>query len=64
MADMSDSVLIGMIFGSTTILTALSFVLVVYRGVRLIERRLESMESNLGEYQSPFKYRNAASAAQ
>jgi hypothetical protein len=44
---MSDNVLIAVIGGGSTFLTALSSLLLVYRGFNSIERRLEVMEADL-----------------
>jgi hypothetical protein len=47
---MSDNVLIAIVGGSTTFLTALSSLLLVYRGFGSIERRLEMIESDLKQF--------------
>jgi hypothetical protein len=44
---MSDNVLIAIIGGGSTFLTALSSLLLVYRGFNSIERRLEVIEGDL-----------------
>jgi hypothetical protein len=47
---MSDNVLIAIIGGSTTFLTALASLLLVYRGFSSIERRLEVIEGDLKQF--------------
>jgi hypothetical protein len=47
---MSDNVLIAIIGGGSTFLTALSSLLLVYRGFNSIERRLEVMEGDLKQF--------------
>jgi hypothetical protein len=47
---MSDNGLIAIIGGSSTFLTALASLLLVYRGFSSIERRLEIIEGDLKQF--------------
>lgn len=47
---MSDNVLIAVIGSGSTFLTALSALLLVYRGFASIERRLEIIEGDLKQF--------------
>ncbi len=47
---MSDNVLIAIIGGSSTLLVALSSMLLVYRGFNSIERRLEVIEGDIKQF--------------
>ncbi len=49
-SSMSDNVLIAIIGESTTFLTALASLLLVYRGFSSIERRLEVIEGDLKQF--------------